>query len=322
MNRLKINTSGANITRYISLLVIVVLVAVITSINPNFLRPLNIKNLLTDMTTFLVMGSGITFVLLIGSIDLSLGGVCSFSAVLCATLLGALGGAGGILLPLLFGILAGLFNGFLFTFVKIPSFIATLGTMSIWNSLALVLSGSGSVSVPRAQGEIFDFTKITVIDIFTVYFLIGAAVVIIAYILLRRTSLGKYIYAIGANEKAARMAGVPIRKTKMFAYVVSAFLSSMMGILLVAKLKSASPYVGDPLTLMCIAAAVLGGVSLSGGRGNALWMTVGCAVVAIIQNGISAVGLDSFYQQIVFGLLLLIAIFITADRSSRNIIIK
>ncbi len=322
MNRLKINTSGANITRYISLLVIVVLVVVITSINPNFLRPLNIKNLLTDMTTFLVMGAGITFVLIIGSIDLSLGGVCSFSAVLCATLLGALGGAGGILLPLLFGILAGLLNGFLFTFVKIPSFIATLGTMSIWNSLALVVSGSGSVSVPRAQGEIFDFTKITVIDIFTVYFLIGVAVVIIAYILLKKTSLGKYIYAIGANEKAARMAGVPIRKTKMFAYVVSAFLSSMMGILLVAKLKSASPYVGDPLTLMCIAAAVLGGVSLSGGRGNALWMTVGCAVVAIIQNGISAVGLDSFYQQIVFGLLLLIAIFITADRSSRNIIIK
>jgi ribose transport system permease protein len=309
-----------NLSEYVSLLAIIALGVTITIINPNFLGPVNLKNIATDITTFLIMGAGLSYVLILGSIDLSVGGICSFAAVLCATLVSSMG-AYGFIIVAAFGILAGLLNGVLHVNLKIPSFIATLGTMSVWKSAALVLSNSGSVELKPDQYGVFKFLKFGW-EAFTMPFIIGMAVIIISFFLLKRTRLGKNIFAIGANERAARMAGVPVKFTKITAFVICGLLAALVGILLVGKLKSASPYAGDALLMPCIAAVVLGGVSLSGGRGNPFWMIVGCGVIEIIQNGISVVGIPPYYQQVVYGLLLLVAIYITNDRSSRTMIVK
>lgn len=309
-----------NKTELISLCVVIVLIIFMTAFNPKFLGEKNLRNLFMDMSTYMIMGAGIMMVLLIGSIDLSTGAVCSLAAVMAALSVNTWGAA-GLIFPLLFGIAAGFINGVLLVFVRIPSFIATLATMSVWSSMALLLSNSASVSVSRDAAGALEFLKIN-IGVFSMPFIIGIVVVVIAFFLVAKTKYGKYLYAVGANETAARMCGAPVRRTKLTAFTICGLLSALVGVLLVAKLKSASPYVGDDLSLLGIAAAVLGGISLSGGRGHALWMVIGCAVVAIVQNGISVIGVPAFYQEIVYGTVIMIAIFITADRKMRNQIIK
>jgi ribose/xylose/arabinose/galactoside ABC-type transport system permease subunit len=309
-----------NFMDYVSLFSIIILVIVFTIINKNFLSLYNIKNILTDMAPLLVMGCGVTLVLLIGSIDLSIGSICSCASVIFAVTL-PIWGAVAYLWVILFGILAGFINGLVYTKVKIPSFIATLGAMSVWQSVAYVISKGAPVQINMKLWNYIHWAKIK-IGFMPLVLIVALALVALTFVVQHYTKLGKYIHAVGANERAARMAGVKINYTKILVFTICGIGCALMGILLSVKLKSGIPTVGESFTLMAVAAVALGGTSLSGGKGGVLGTIIGVAVVTIIQNGMQVVGVDTFWQQVVFGAIVILAVYLTVDRSSRHISIK
>ena len=309
-----------NLMDYVSLLAIIILIVVFTIINKNFLSLYNIKNLLTDMAPLLVMGCGVTMVLLIGSIDLSIGSIASCAAVIFAVTLPKWG-AMSFVWAVAYGVAAGLINGIVYTKVKIPSFIATLGAMSVWQSVAYVISDGAPVQLELKYWNFINWSKVK-FGFMPLVLILGLALVALTFIILKYTKLGKYIYAIGANERGARMAGVRINFTKMLVFTLCGLACALMGILLSAKLKSGIPTVGESFTLMAVAAVALGGTALSGGKGGVLGTIIGVAVVTIIQNGMQVVGVDTFWQQVVFGIIVILAVYLTVDRSSRHMSIK
>jgi len=310
----------SSIMEYMSPLSVVLLLVLFTSINSNFLSALNIGNLLTDMAPLLVIGCGITFVLIIGSIDLSIGSVCSCSAVIIALLIPRIGNL-AYLVAVVFGIAAGVINGIVFTKVKIPSFIVTLGAMSVWQSAAYVISNGAPLLIPPKAWDHIAWTKIK-FGVFSMPLILSLLIMIILYAVQKKTIIGKFSYAVGANERASRIAGVNTGLTKIAAFTVCGTLSALAGILLATKLRSGIPTVGEPITLMGIAAAALGGTSLSGGKGSVFGALLGAALVTIIQNGMNLIAIDAFWQQIVFGSLVIVALYITIDRSGRNVVMK
>lgn len=321
LTKLGFNQKGKfNILDYISVVSIIMLVIVFTAINSNFLSASNISNILTDISPLLIMGCGVTFVLLIGSIDLSIGSICSCSAVILALLIPELGSL-AYLVALFYGGMAGLINGIVYTRVKIPSFIVTLGAMSVWQSMAYIISKGAPVQIPVKRWDYIAWAKIK-LSVFSMPLILTLAIVIIFYVVQQKTALGKYSFAVGANERAARMAGVNIDLTKIGVFTICGLCSALAGVFLAAKLKSGIPTVGDPFTLMGVAAVALGGTSLSGGKGGVVGTILGVALVTVIQNGMNVVAVNAFWQQIVFGALVILAVLMTVDRSGRDIVIK
>ncbi|MGA2547662.1 MAG: ABC transporter permease [Rectinemataceae bacterium] len=305
---------------YVSILSIVILVVFFTAMNKNFLNAMNIRNMLTDISPLLVMGCGVTFVLLIGSIDLSIGAVCSCAAVILAVLFPLIG-SWAYLFALLYGALAGLINGVVFTRVRLPSFIATLGAMSVWQSVAYLMSGGAPLQISVKNWHFIGWASIK-FGVLSMSLILALMVLAIFYVVQQRTRMGKYSFAIGANERAARLAGVNIRLTKIGVFTVCGLCSAAAGIFLSAKLRSGIPTVGEPMTLLAVAAVALGGTSLAGGKGSILGTILGVALVTVIQNGMNVIGVDAFWQQIVFGIIVILAVYITADRGGRNVVVK
>jgi len=310
----------SGLVKFISPLSIVLLILFFSVMNSNFISPLNIRNLLTDMAPLLIVGCGISFVLIVGSIDLSIGSIASCSAVIVALLIPKIGYA-AFPVSLLYGLAAGLLNGWLYTKVKIPSFIVTLGTMSIWQSAAYLLSGGAPLLIPPKYWPMVKWIKLR-FGIISMPLILSLTVMGLLYLVQRKTVTGKYSYAVGVNERAARMAGVDVVKTKMTAFAVCGLLSGASGMLLSAKLNSGIPTVGEPITLMAIATAALGGISLSGGKGTVLSALLGACLVIVIQNGMNLIAVNTYWQQIVFGSLVISALYLTMDKSVRGRLVK
>ncbi len=309
-----------NIKNYLSIISIILVTSILTMLNPNFLSGENIKNILTDTAPLLAMAGGVTFVLFLGSIDLSTGAVCSFTCVVTGMYIGEIG---NWIIPivLLIGVFAGLVNGILFTKLKIPSFIVTLCTLSIWKCAALLLSGGAPYGIPVKKWDIIKWAKITFGDV-PILFVIAMVVLLLYYVLQSRLIVGKTIFATGANERAASMMGLKLMPAKICAFVLSGVGSALAGIFYAIKLKSSLPSIGDSLNLMAIAAVALGGTALTGGKGSVLKTLLGAVLVIIIQNGLNVIGVDAFWQQIVFGLLVIYAIYMNADKSGSDVIVK
>lgn len=310
----------SHVVDYLSAVSIVVMVGVFTAINPNFVNLVNIKNILADISPLLVMASGVTFVLLIGSVDLSVGAICS-----CACVMTGIGmpvfGNWIIGFVLIFGFIAGALNGLIFTKLKIPSFIVTLCTMNIWKCAALLISGGRPALIPINLWSYLNWTKIT-FGIIPILFLIATALLGIYYFVQIKTVIGKTFYGVGVNERAARIIGLDIFKAKIWAFILSGIGSALSGVFFSIKLKSSIPTIGDQLTLLAMAAAALGGTSLSGGKGSVLKTILGVLLVIVIQNGLNVAAVDAFWQQIVFGALIIFAVSLNVDRSGRDVIIK
>lgn len=323
MSNLKIDTSKFSLSTlkdYISIVAILVLLGIFGAINPNFLGMRNLSNILGDMSALMAMGIGVTFILLIGSIDLSVGAVSSISCVVFAISVGSLGW-GAYPLALCTGILTGIVSGVLFVKVKIPSFIATFGTMSIWMSVALLLSKGSPQQIVRTNWQYMEWYKIK-ISFIPLPFILVSCVLLLLLVVEKRTKFGRTLYAIGGNESAARMAGLPVDKTKILVFVAAGFFASFAGIFFACNLKSGIPTVGEPFTLMAIAAVALGGTSLSGGKGGLLKTFAGAILVTLIQNGMNVIGVSAFWQQVTFGVIVLAAVYLTTDRKRRNLVIK
>lgn len=309
-----------NNTILIRLILVVIIAAAFTINNKNYLGAYNLKNLMSNMEPYFIMSMGVTFVLMIGSIDLSIGTMCSASACLMAILVPKIG-IWAYFLALLFGVIGGMVNGFLVAKLKMVSFIATLGTMSIWSSMAYFITNTKAVTLSQDLWNYVNFDSIY-LGVIPVTFLVCLLIWAILFRVQASTPFGKGIFATGVNEKAAQIAGVNVTRIKMKSFIISGLFSAISGIILISKQKGAAPYAGDAMTMLAIAAVVLGGTALEGGKGGMLSTLIGSLMVVMIQTGLNIVGITSYYQDIVFGVLIILAIYFSADRSDRHAMVK
>ena len=315
--------------RIFSFSAIVILLAALSFTQKGFLGTANLKTLLSDSAPLIIMASGMTAVLLLGSIDLSMGAVCSVANVITVKVLNHYGpqigssfltSALALVLILAFGAFAGTLLGVIHVKFKVPSFIASLGFMSLWQSVALLISPAPE-SVAKVMWDSVAWFKVT-FGVVGLPLVLALIVIAILYILQNNTTIGNSLYAIGGNERASRIAGLGVDRTKIMIFAVNGMCAALGGFFLVAKLRSSAPRVGDPFTLLIVASVALGGTSLTGGRGNILGTLMGVFIVSIIQNGMNFIGVSAYWQNVVFGLFILAAVAISVDRSTRGLVIK
>lgn len=306
------------LSEYISklgpLLALIALVIAVTVLNPSFLSPSNLLNLLRQVAANGFIAFGMTFVILTGGIDLSVGSTLALSSALTAGLMAnGVSSVLAILIGLLSGSILGALNGLLIAKGKMAPFIATLATMTIYRGATLVYTNGNPIT---GLGDSFFFSFLgrgylfgipfPVVLMFVIYFVL--------FLLLHKTSFGRKTYAIGGNEKAAFVAGVKIDKVKMVIYSISGLMASISGMIITSRLNSAQPTAGQSYEMDAIAAVVLGGTSLSGGRGRLFGTLIGALIIGTLNNGLNLLGVSSFYQQIVKGIVIVIAVLLDRKR--------
>ena len=296
---------------------LIVMLIVFSIAAPNFLQFDNIVGILVATAVNGVLALGVTFVIITGGIDLSIGTVMTLSAVMTGVVVTnwqlpiPLGVAAGILT----GGAAGLVNGVLIARLKVPPFIATLGMLNVAKGLALVSSGLRPIyftDTPSFNEIAMGSVVAKVIPSFEipnlVLFLFGAA--LLAGFVLNRTILGRYTFALGSNEEATRLSGVAVRFHKTMVYVLSGATSALAAVLLTARLNSAQPIAGMMYELDAIAATVIGGTSLLGGSGSLGGTLVGALIMGVLRNGLNLLGVSSYLQQIVIGAVIIVAVLV------------
>jgi ribose transport system permease protein len=289
------------------LVALVLVSALVALATDRFLMPANLSNVSLQVAPVAVVAIGATLVILTGGIDLSPG---STAALVCCTLAILVKKMGiplpvGILLVLLLGVACGAVNGFLSTYGRIPSFIVTLATMSIYRGLAFLITGGTPIfSVSDALEPLF-YGKFLGIPLPFYYVVILYA---LASVFLRNTIKGRAIYAVGGNESAARLTGIAVNRSKMVAFLIAGLSAGIAGVLITAWLNSGSPNYGAELGLQSIAAAVIGGASLAGGYGSMLATLIGALTVAVVQNGLNLLAVPASWQEITLGIVIVAAV--------------
>ena len=283
---------------------------VVSIINPRFLTIYNILNVLRQTSINSIIAAGMTFVILTGGIDLSVGSVLAFCGAVSASLVGA-----GqpvlvvLIIALLTGSVVGLVTGIIVSRGKVQAFIATLVTMTIMRGATLVFTQGKPIdaSTGRAANAFAGLGGGYLLGI-PVPIYIMVIVYVLAWYTLHQTRFGRYIYALGGNEEAARLSGLSTLKLKTVVYGISGFLASLGGIILTARLSSAQPTAGTGYELDAIAAVVLGGTSLAGGTGRILGTIIGALIIGILNNALNIMNVSSYYQMIAKGAVILLAV--------------
>ena len=292
-----------------------VIFAVFGILNSNFLTLDNLRDVAVSACVNALIGIGLTFVIITGGIDLSVGSIASFVGIVSANLMVNSGVAPlpGLLIGLIVGFLAGAFNGLLITVAKLPPFIATLGTMSVYQGLAYVVTnGTPVYNVPQS----FVLMLNSYIGGVPIVVVIVIIVAVLAWLLLRRTVFGQNVIATGGSEETAWLSGVRVNRVKICVYGISGTLAALGGLVVVARISAAQSEAGSPYLLTAIAAAVIGGANLMGGEGRIAGTLVGALILGALTNGLVLLNVPSFYEQIVTGLVVLIAVAI--DQGSKG----
>ncbi len=292
-------------------IIFLLIVAVFTLLSEFFLMDRNLLNITRQVSINLIVAVGMTFVILTGEIDLSVGSVAALAGVATAWVMTQTGSiALGIVAGLGCGLLIGLVNGLLTVLGRIQSFIVTLAMLGIARGIALAWTNGRPISqLPEAFG-FFGAGYIGAVPVSTIIALI---VLVLGYVALHRTKHGTYILSTGANREAARLSAIPIRRYRVAVFLVSGLLSALGGILITSRLLSAQPVAAEGLELNVIAAVILGGASLSGGVGTIVGTLLGALIIGVIDNGMNLVGVSAFFQQIVKGAIILVAVLIKRD---------
>ena len=294
-----------------TVIALIILMAVITIINSNFLTANNLLNLLLQVTSNALIAFGMTFVILTGGIDLSVGSILALSSALTAGLLGSgMPVTLAILISLIMGCILGMMNGLLISYGKLAPFIVTLATMTIFRGATLVYTNGNPITKGLSDTFLFQFLGQGYIVGIPFPVIIMFIVFIVLYVLLHKTSFGKSVYAIGGNEKAAYISGVKLNKVKIIIYSISGMMASISGLIITSRLSSAQPTAGASYEMDAIAAVVLGGTSLSGGKGRILGTLIGALIIGVLNNGLNIIGVSAFWQQVVKGVVILIAVLI------------
>ena len=288
--------------------------AVFAALSPVFLTLPNLANVLQQSAINACIALGMTLVIISGGIDLSVGPTAALSAVVSASLM-----VSGVPVPLAvlaalgIGALCGLFNGVLVAYARLQPFIVTLGALSLFRALALIYTGGNPVfGIPA---EFRALTNGSVLGVPSPVVIV-AGLAVLAWVVLNKTPLGEYLLAVGGNEEAARIAGVPVARTKVAAFVISGSLASVAALILVGRLGAAEPTLGNLWELDAIAAAAIGGASLMGGKGSVVGTILGAVILGSLRNGLTLMNVQAFYQLLATGLIIIAAMLI--DRATRG----
>jgi len=319
MQAISLNQYRGRLAKFQSLIALFVLCVVIGLLSDKFFTLTNGWNVMRQISVNICISTGMTLVVLTAGIDLSVGSVLALSGAIAAGLLKSgleipsanvfIGFTmlGGVLAGILTGALLGLFNGWTITKFNVPPFVATLAVLTIARGLTMLWTKGFPIS---ALGGSFA-------HIGTGWFLgiplpvwISGFIVLLAVVVTTKTRLGRYIYAIGGNESAARLSGININRIKITVYAIAGALAAIGGVIVTSRLDSAQPNAGITYELDAIAAVVIGGTSLSGGRGSVLGTVLGAIIIGVLNNGLVLLNVSPFWQQVVKGLVILVAVII------------
>lgn len=293
---------------YRSVLILLVICIFATILSPSFLSVTNLFNVFKQITVAGVVGCGMTFVILTGGIDLSVGSILGLAGVLAAGVLESTGNpAVAIGLALIVGIACGAVNGFFVSFCEIPPFIATLGMMTLLRGCVLVYTKGSPISIKSDVYKFFGKGDIIGVPVPVVILIL---LFLLAHYILTQTSYGRSIYAFGGNREAARLSGISTRFTEWMAYTINGLMCGIAGVILTARLGSAQSTSGTGIEMDAIAAVILGGTSLSGGVGFVLPTVVGAMIMGIIDNILTLMNVNPHATNIVKGAVILIAVLV------------
>ena len=303
----KKNGWSLNSFRELLLVGVVVLLCVVwTVLNPQFMSVNNITNILRQASYTAIAAVGMTMVIVIGEIDLSAGSLVCASGLVGAVVCKHTGNVVlAVLAAVLTGLAVGFVNGVLCAYGKLPGFIATLASMTILRGLAYIITGGNSV-VWTSEA----FTKIGTgyVGIVPIPVIIMVVVILFGYILTTKLKFGRYIYAVGGNSDASRWSGIAVERVKIIVYMVMGVLTSIAGLIITARLGSGQPSAGQNFEMDCITAAVVGGTSMSGGRGKVFGTIVGVLLLTVLTNGMTLVGMNTYWQQVLKGVIIVVSV--------------
>ncbi len=316
VNRAKMSHYITSRPELLSLCGFIILCIVMTLVSDNFLTMDNLTNIARQVSINAIIASGLTLVILTGGIDLSVGAVMALSGTFVAgAMIYGMSPIVSVMIGLAIGICAGFINGFLVAYLHMPSFIVTLAMMEVPRGIALLYTGGYPLSgLPKSfailgRGSIFGLqTPILVMII----------VYIAVYIVLNHLPFGRYVYAIGGNEEAVRLSGIKVPRYKMLVYAISGLTASISGVVLSSRLMSGQPNSGVGFELDAIAAVILGGTDIAGGKGHIVGTLIGALILGVLNNGLNLLGVSPYSQKVLKGAIIILAIYISSSRQKKQ----
>ena len=295
--------------------VLIALISIMGVISPVFLSGRNIRNILQQVSTIGILAMGSTVVMISGGIDLSIGSIVSVAAVVMGTMIKAdYPPELAIVVGLLIGCGIGLFNGILVAYTRAHPFILTLGTMTLFLGVAIIITEGFPITDLGKRFEWIGSARIWEIPVSVIVLLL---VTLACHFLLRYMRLGRIAYAIGGNEYTTFLAGIPVRRYKILFYVICGFFAGLGSVVLASRISSAIPTMGADYTLLAIAAVVIGGVPLEGGRGSVWGTFTGVLLLGVIANGLNLMHVEASWQYVLTGAIIVIAVILHEQRSRK-----
>ncbi|MFA6857137.1 MAG: ABC transporter permease [Treponema sp.] len=305
---------GSKVKNLGALIVLFVMLMVLSIVSPVFLTVSNIRNVIVQVAVIAVIAEGTTFVCLTGGIDLSVGAVLGVAGVLAA---GVMRNTGNTTLAVLtclgVAVLFGICSGVLIAYGNVAPFVSTLGLMSIARGIAFIYTHGKPISNFPDSFRFMGAGDIGGVPVMIYIVIVSYAIM---YIVQQKTPFGRITYAIGSNEEATRLTGIDTKKYKVIIYTVAGFLTGIASLMYVGRINSGHPNSGTGYELDAIAAVVIGGTSLSGGKGSVLGTIVGALIMGVIKNGLNLLNVDTYYQNVVIGTVIILAVLF--DRNSKN----
>ena len=292
--------------KYATMFILVIFLIAMAFLSDRFFTFKNLTNVGRQISLNAILALGMTLVIISGGIDLSVGGVCALGCCVCAKILNSTGSSLlAIAVVLLIGLAVGAFNGFVVSKTGIAPFIVTLSTVSIIRGITLVMTNASPMPISNAAFKFIGQGTLLGIP-FPIYITLNLA--IITAFVMNKTVFGRYVYAIGGNERSAIVAGIQVKKVKISVYMVSGFLAAFTAIIYTSRLSSGVPSLGDGFEMDAITAAVIGGASLAGGQGHIWGTMIGAVIIGILNNALNLLNINSYFQDIVKGVVVLLAV--------------
>lgn len=293
--------------KFSTLFILLALIIIFSIASPNFLRINNILNVLRQVSVISILTAGMTFVIISGGMDLTVGAYLGLAGVVLAKLFGTAGlpVAVSVLLTMVVITIFGIITGALIVGLDVSAIVITLGMMTVVRGLAYIISGGLPVyDIPESivflgQGYVAGIPVPVIIML---------VIVVIMGLILKYTYFGRYVYAIGGNVEAAKLAGVSVKKITISLYAISAFLASIAGVVLTGRISSGAPASGTSTEMDVVTAVVIGGVSVNGGKGSMLGAFLGAVIMGVLSNGLTIMNISEYYQQVVKGIVLILAV--------------
>ena len=317
MSENKVAKKPISVKKYFPFILLFVLVVIFSIGNPRFFTIKNFLTIAQQMVVTLIAAYGMLYVIVEGSIDLSVGGIVALSAIAVAKTVGVLGGF-AVIPAVLIGILCGAINGCCYTFLKIPTFITTMATMTAFRGIVLIITGDAQIMITDKRFiGLFNGSYLPSVPNNVIMVII---ITVIMWYIYNNFAFSREVRAVGGAEKVATLAGIRVNKIKVQVFILCGALAGLAGCFQAARSYAATPTMGDGMEMDVIAAVVLGGTPMSGGIGSVLTTVLGALIMCILSNGMNIIGLSADVQKVVKGIILIFAVCMTVDRKRMGVI--